>query len=76
MHYFFLFVIAGENGGSIVSSGVGTYVTSWNDTNPANFLSPSAVSAATAVAVGLSPTHLTYNLNSEPYCHMQVKSFS
>ena len=48
----------------------GTYVTSWNEaTNPTGFLSPSAVSAAAAVAIGLSPTHLAY---TEQYCHMQV----
>ncbi len=36
------------------------------------FLSPSAVTAAAAAAMGLSPTHLAYSLNHEPYTHHQV----
>ena len=66
-----------NSGGGGINGGIagggncgGTYVTSWNETaNPTGFLSPSAVSAAAAVAIGLSPTHLAY---TEQYCHMQV----
>ena len=64
---------SGSSGGGCGTASTSATNTTWptvEATQP-GFLSPSAVSAA-AVAMGLSPTHLAYSLNHDPYHHVNM----
>ena len=65
---------SGSSGGGCGTASTSATNATWPTTAEASqpgFLSPSAVSAA-AVAMGLSPTHLAYSLNHDPYHHVNI----